>query len=104
MNIALDFDDTFTRDPEFWLKFVLLCRNHGHNIYCVTARSAQQADEVFDELGQFIGRDRCFFTDMQAKKPFMFKQGISIDVWIDDNPWFIINGVDTDVANTGILI
>lgn len=104
MNIALDYDNTFTRDPDFWLNFVLLCKNRGHKIYCVTARSQQQAAEVFQELGQYIGEDCCFFTNMRAKRSYMFKQGISIDVWIDDQPDFIIHGVDDDVAPAGIII
>lgn len=104
MNIALDFDDTFTRDPDFWLKFVLMCRMSGHTLYCVTARGSQSSQEVFDQLGQYIGNDHCYFTNMQAKKPYMFRQGISIDVWIDDNPWFIVNGVDHDVATTGLAL
>jgi hypothetical protein len=102
MNIALDFDDTFTRDPDFWLKFVLLCRQSGHQIYCVTARDQNGSQEVYDELGQFIGKENCFFTNMSAKKSFMWRKGISIDVWIDDNPWYILNGVEANVETSGI--
>lgn len=104
MNIALDFDDTFTRDPDFWLNFILMCRNKKHTVYCVTARSTRDSAEVFDALGQFIGEENCYFTGMRAKKRFMFEQGISIDVWIDDNPFFIVHGVDDDVENSGIII
>lgn len=103
MNIALDFDDTFTRDPDFWLKFVLLCRNHGHRIYCVTARDTNGSEEVFRELGQYIGEENCFFTGMKAKRSFMWRQGIIIDVWIDDNPGAITNGVADDVENSSFI-
>jgi hypothetical protein len=103
MNLALDFDDTFTRDPDFWLKFVLMCRNHGHTIYCVTARDSNGSKEVFHELGQHIGKENCFFTNMQAKRSFMWRAGIVIDVWIDDNPGSIINGVKDDVATSGTI-
>ena len=103
MNIALDFDDTFTRDPEFWLKIVLLCRQSGHQIYCVTARDQNGSQEVYDELGQFIGKENCFFTNMQGKRSYMFRQGIIIDVWIDDNPGMILHGVSIDLATSSSI-
>jgi hypothetical protein len=33
----------------------------------------------------------------------MFRQGISIDVWIDDNPGMILSGVD-HVENSGLAL
>lgn len=96
MNISLDYDNTYTRDPKFWNNFVELALNHGHSVYCVTARSNMQAEEVFDTIGKVIGEDRCYFTNMTAKRNYMFKQGISIDVWIDDMPLFIDTGINND--------
>ena len=97
MNISLDFDNTYTRDPKFWNNFIELSKQSGHTIYCVTARSPREGLEVFNTIGKLIGEDHCYFTSMTAKRNYMFKQGISIDVWIDDMPFFIENGVE-DVA------
>ena len=38
MLIALDYDDTFTRDPEGWLNFAKLMKSRGHEIIGVTMR------------------------------------------------------------------
>jgi hypothetical protein len=35
--------------------------------------------------------DGIFFTSRKAKQPYMFAQGISIDIWIDDTPYFVNN-------------
>ncbi len=94
MNISLDFDNTYTRDPDFWRQFILLAKQNGHTIYCVTARSFAQSYEVLNTIAKHISEENCYFTNMTAKKEYMYKQGISIDVWIDDMPFFIENGVD----------
>lgn len=87
MNISLDFDDTFTRDPNGWLSFVQLFRSRGHKVYCVTMRYPEEGQEVMEWLSEKV--DHIYFTSRQAKKPFMYAAGIDIHVWIDDNPSFI---------------
>lgn len=89
MNISLDFDETYTRDVEFWNKFIALAKQHNHNIYCVTLRSPHQSQEVLDSIGKYIGIENCHFTSMGAKKPHMWTENIRIDVWIDDMPTLI---------------
>lgn len=93
MNISLDFDNTYTRDPVSWNEFIRYFTSKGHTIYCVTARSNMQALEVLDSIGKVIGEANCYFTNMQGKQEYMYNKGISIDVWIDDSPFFILNGV-----------
>jgi hydroxymethylpyrimidine pyrophosphatase-like HAD family hydrolase len=93
MNIALDYDNTYTRDPEFWRMVISAAQYRGHTVYCVTARTPNQSQEVYDSIGKVIGGDNCYFTSMGAKKDYMFSKGISIDVWIDDMPFFIENGL-----------
>ncbi len=94
MNLSLDFDNTYTRDPAFWNNFVELAVKQGHRVYCVTARRQAQSQEVLETIGSVIGRDNCYFTSMTAKRSYMFNQGISIDVWIDDMPMFIDMGYE----------
>jgi len=88
MNISLDFDDTYTRDPEMWNHFIELAQQSGHTVYCVTAREPNKInqEEVYDSVGQLVGKDNCYFTDSRAKAKYMSRQGIQIDVWIDDLP------------------
>ena len=94
MNISLDYDDTYTRDPEFWNSFVRGALQRGHKVYCITLRSPQQSHEVYESLAALIGVDNCIFTSMNAKKKFAWDKGVRIDVWIDDMP-DVIGGNDT---------
>ena len=91
MNISIDFDDTYTRDPIFWDRFIYTAWEFKYDVYCVTAREPlpKFKDEVYNSIGKLIGKDNCYFTDGNAKEKFMVDQGIWIDVWIDDSPKFI---------------
>lgn len=91
MIIALDFDDTYTRDPDTWDKFVLLMQDAGHTIVCVTMRTEAEGQQVRKSIGRLVDSDHCFFTSRQAKKPFMERLGVNINVWIDDNPFWILH-------------
>jgi isopenicillin N synthase-like dioxygenase len=89
MNIGIDFDDTYTRDPATWDKVLDIFRKAGHKIYLVTWRNEGMMPEVYEKLD---GKVHGFFaTDLQAKKEYTEKNGVLIDVWIDDYPWAINN-------------
>lgn len=91
MNIAIDYDNTYTRQPAMWDEFIRVFRAYSvdNNIYCVSSRSQSQSKEVVDALFQKV--NAIFFTDRVAKEKYMFDKRISIDVWIDDCPFFITN-------------
>lgn len=88
MNLSIDFDDTYTRDPEMWDLFIELAKHRGHTVYCITARAPSKInqEEVYDSIGRLIGKDNCLFTDAMAKAKYAFALGVCIDVWIDDLP------------------
>ena len=89
MNVGLDFDDTYTRHPYVWDKVIEAFRKGGHKVYVVTWRNQSMMPQVYEALE---GKVHGFFaTDLEAKKEYMEKQRIFIDVWIDDMPWAIIN-------------
>jgi hypothetical protein len=98
MNIGLDFDDTYTRDPEGWDAFIRIFVSRGHKVYCTTFRFPEQAQQVYDSIGQVIGNDNCYFTSYTAKRKYMQSNGIMIDVWIDDMPILIDVGVKEGVV------
>lgn len=89
MNISLDYDETYTRDPIAWDEMIKIFRSRGHTVYCVTMRSAAIHDslEVSSDLNGKV--DAIFFTDGKAKKPYIEDLGLWIDVWIDDMPIFV---------------
>ena len=88
MVISLDFDDTFTRDPALWAVFVAAARAKGHTVYCVTMRYEHEGKDVVKALADKV--DGIFFTGRKAKAKFMFEQGINVNVWIDDMPFFVL--------------
>jgi UDP-galactopyranose mutase len=89
MNISLDFDDTYTRDPILWDNFVVNARRHGHKVYVVTMRYKEEGQEVYEALAENV--DQIIFTGRMAKKPYVEAKGIDISVWIDDNPFAVYN-------------
>ena len=78
MIIALDYDGTYTRDPELWERFIDSAISSGHQISCVTMRYPQEEVRM---------RIPVVYTSRQAKM-LCFKA----DIWIDDNPHFLVMG------------
>lgn len=96
MNIGMDFDDTFTRDPEGWATFMRLMAGRGHNVYITTWRCpGAEAAEVIASMAYYKTCDAGIYcTSRKAKEKYMFEQGICIDVWIDDNPRAILHTME----------
>ena len=85
MNIALDYDDTFTLDPTFWLMFIAAAELSGHTVHIVTARLWEMAPDVVEALPN----RHIWCTALTPKRAYMEDQGIRFDVWIDDWPEWI---------------
>jgi hypothetical protein len=83
MRIALDYDGTYTADPELWREFIRIAKSRGHEVVCVTMRNVDEAMEPF-------GASNYYFTDRKAKVPAMAEEGIQIDIWIDDKPQWLM--------------
>lgn len=89
-NIALDYDSTYTVDPELWDEFIDSAQQKGHNVYVVTMRydNPHEARPVREALQNKV--EGIFFTGRKAKRSFMYERSININIWIDDTPDFII--------------
>lgn len=80
MKVALDFDETITLDPLFWVAFIHMARASNHEVAIVTSRSpigdnfdvASFADDADVEVIFCNG-------DQKATRH-------TADVWIDDKP------------------
>lgn len=92
MKIAFDYDGMFTLDPTMWIKVMEAIKASNHSIYLVTMRydTPQEADEVRANLPEELITE-FVFTGRMSKQPFMSSKGIKIDVWIDNNPFWILN-------------
>lgn len=94
MILALDYDGTYTADPDLWLAFVRGAKQRGHAVHVVTMRyeseiyGGARAAKMDWRLMAFV--DSIVFTGRKAKKPVCEERGLKIDVWIDDNPGAVL--------------
>ena len=110
MQIAVDFDDTYSADPETFDKIVKLAKKEKNDIRIVTLRDSnigrsKDIRYICDRLGGRTTRPKAnklaaHFTKLQAKQKFL--EGISDNlpinyvtfvptVWIDDDPKYILD-------------
>lgn len=94
--LALDYDDTYTRDPLFWRGVLDLVDNFGHDAVCITQRHPDDGAEVLAELTGKV--QEIIFTACFAKLPFAAAAGYFPSIWVDDQPTFILKD-----ANKGVI-
>lgn len=80
MLIALDFDETYTRDKSMWRTFIQMARLRGHEVVCVTMREPRHGADIPCEV---------VFTSGAKKRKHMESLGRHPDIWIDDWPEMI---------------
>jgi hypothetical protein len=88
MIIALDWDQTFTLDKEFWLEFVQNCILKGHDVRIVTMRSPEMEDNELKEIRKLIP---VIYTSTEQKREYCVSIGWFPQIWIDDSPEFIVS-------------
>lgn len=91
MNIALDFDETYTNDPLLWDMFIKNALERGHDIRIVTYRKREMTDPALTWLSLWIP---VIFTEYTRKRTFTANMGWFPDVWIDDCPELIVEELD----------
>lgn len=79
--IAVDYDNTYSDDPELFELFIKAAQERGHLVFIVTARAESQPVPVKS--------CEVFYTDGANKAPFMREHGLDIDIWVDDWPELI---------------
>lgn len=89
MLLALDCDETYTRDPVFWDAVIKLAVQRGHSVICATMRAdvPHEADEVRSALSGSV--EAFVFTNREAKHGAVYAAGYMPSVWIDDSPHWI---------------
>ena len=87
MLIALDYDETYTEDPEFWDLVIGLAVTHGHSVICATMRHRHEGEDVIENLGKKV--EKIIFTGRKAKLQSVHEAGYYPSVWIDDSPHWI---------------
>jgi hypothetical protein len=81
MKIALDYDRTYDKAPEFWDDFIDLATDYGHEVRIVTARNPD-LDNIDDDVYVPI-----IYCDGVAKRFVCHHfNDWDPDIWIDDKP------------------
>jgi len=84
-TIAIDYDDTFSADPEMWILVIQTWKDYGYQVICVTARKPtfenrkELSDALPDDIPLLLAYD-------EPKRQFAEKQGFKVDIWVDDTP------------------
>ena len=50
MNVAIDYDNTYTLDPVAWNKIINILLASNHKVYCVTKRYEAIAEDIREAL------------------------------------------------------
>lgn len=93
LSIAVDYDDTFTADPFLMCLFINKAWARGHDVYCVSARNNSEGN--LQQLRQSLpGGVTIVLCGDCPKREFCDRQGVKIDIWMDDCPDAIIGEHD----------
>ena len=96
MIIALDYDKTYTAAPVLFDIFCMVAKALGVEVVIVTMRHDHETIQR-GPRGVMI-----YYTGRRAKRPFMDRQGIHVDIWIDDDPVAILTGYEDYVPAGGL--
>lgn len=86
MIVAIDYDGTWTADPEAFAAFASLLRRRGHRVLLVTARASGHR-EVLEACAAHV--DRVLFSGGGYKREHCEIEGEFVSIWIDDMPAMI---------------
>ena len=87
LTISLDFDKTWTADPQLWRDFVGLAHKAGHRVVMIARRPDTETDRAtVEKAAASSGIDRLIFAGQMQKADAARKAGVIVDVWVDDYP------------------
>lgn len=83
LTIGLDYDRTFTADPELWRRFIGDAQRSGHRVVCVTGR---RAVPDFGREPRLPDSVPIVLAAGEWKRHAAARHGYAVDIWIDDMP------------------
>ena len=97
MNIMIDYDGTYTADIAMWRGILPLMQLEGNKVYLVTSRGMDTPVELVKDFIDM--KISIIYCTWRAKRTVCEEQGIMIDIWIDNDPYYIDTGfVEEKVA------
>lgn len=90
--VAFDFDETISDNELLWLQVMLALEKGGYHVVVCTWRTPTTYPE---DLKFLVDKGfKVYYTSGQAKQTYMEKQGVKVAIWIDDNPFAILNNAN----------
>lgn len=86
LTFGLDYDQTFTADPELWRQFIAAAEIRGHIVVCVTAR---RVSPDFSREPRLPASVAIVCSGSDYKRNAAAKAGYPVNIWIDDMPGMI---------------
>jgi len=87
--VCIDYDDTYTKFPELLNLIVDYCKNKNYRVILATMRSIQEED---DGLVKIMNKGvEIIYTNRKAKIPYLNAMRIFPDLYIDDNPKWLLH-------------
>ena len=84
LHIGLDYDGTITNAPDVFFAFAKSMKDAGHKVYIVTMRYPSECGDIPEKWYKIT--EGIVPTSRQAKDRHMKALGITIHIWVDDNP------------------
>lgn len=100
LQIALDYDETYSADRELWDLFIYAARSKGHEVTFCTYRDSRwiRENEDIESDADRMGMEIVYTGGKQ--KMHVFKA----DIWIDDDPSTIVDHVTLGNMYDGCLV
>lgn len=94
MLIAIDYDNTLTRNCRFWRHVIGVASEFDVRFICVTSRrdTPENRKVIEDWMLEHRLGFPVYFTGLKSKIDHMAKLGIKVDIWIDDDPVSLVRG------------
>ena len=82
--IAIDWDNTISADPAYFLQLIKILQNSGYKPFVCTLRAPDK--ENIDEIKRVLEETNIaiYLTNGKPKRRYMKKLGIKVHLWIDD--------------------
>jgi len=98
MNVAIDYDDTYSLDHRTWDQVIYVLLQANHNVKFVTYRDDNWDNDDILSNAHRLGIE-VVFTCGKQKANFY-----NADVWIDDNPVTIPTATSLGSMHKGCLV
>lgn len=82
MIIGLDYDYTYTANPDFWQDVIAAGKRHGVQFVIATNRTENMP------VGP-VGGSPVVYCSGRPKKRACRDRGWEVSIWIDDMPWLV---------------